>query len=139
MLRAVGRATVSDHAIIVVVGTSIAVGVYRCFEFVAIVLVTVTAMLDAAMRAAAGLSTVAAAVGAAVGTAAVTSVRGCNMRSAQTKHDCERENCNRFSDVHDLVLLVECVNGFSATRRSISHHRMIYNFLCRTLFYIITC
>jgi hypothetical protein len=92
MLRAVGRATVSDLAIIVVVGASLAVGVYRCFEFVAI-----------------GVMVIAIAVGAAavtaVTSAAVTSVRGCNMRSAQTKHDCERENCNRLYDFHDLLLL----------------------------------
>jgi hypothetical protein len=86
MLRAVGRATVSDLAIIVVVGASLAVGVYWCFEFVAIVLVSVTAKLVTAMRATAVLAAVAAA---AVGAAAAVTMRGCNMRSAQTKHDCE--------------------------------------------------
>jgi hypothetical protein len=47
----------------------------------------VTAMLKAAMRAATAFSAVAAAVGVAM--------RGRELRSAQTKHDCQRKNRNR--------------------------------------------
>jgi hypothetical protein len=100
MLRAVGRATVSDLAIIVVVGASLAVGVYRCFEFVAIGVMVIAIAVGAA-----AVTSVGTAAVTAVTSAAVTSVRGCNMRSAQTKHDCERENCNRLYDFHDLLLL----------------------------------
>jgi hypothetical protein len=75
MLRAVGRATVSDHAIMVVVGASLAVGIYRRLEFVAIVLVMVTAMLEAAMRA--------ATMPAAVMATAAMAVTGLGARQCQ--------------------------------------------------------
>jgi hypothetical protein len=97
MLRAVGRATVADLVAIDVVGASLAVGIYRRLKFAAIVLVMVTAMLEAAMRAAAGMSTVAAAVG--------VPMCGRELHPAQTKHDCKRKNRNRSYDVHDLLLL----------------------------------
>ncbi len=81
MFLTVAWATMSNLATMVMVDASIAIGVYWRLEFVAIIMVIVTAM-----------------------SAAAVSVRGGELRSAQTKHDCERKNCNRFYDVHDLLL-----------------------------------
>jgi hypothetical protein len=87
MLRAVGRATVADLVTIDVVGASLAVGVYRLFSNVAVVMAF-------AMRA------------VVFSTVAVT-MRGCELRPAQTKHDCERKNRYRLPNLHELSLPVE--------------------------------
>jgi hypothetical protein len=91
---------VADLVIMDVEDASGAVGVYRRSEFAAIVMVVVSAMMVAA---AVGVTAAVMATTAA----AVTAMRGCELRSAQTKRDCERKNRNRFSDVHDDHLLLD--------------------------------
>jgi hypothetical protein len=88
----------ADLAIIVVVDASLAVGVQRRCDIAALVIV---------MEAfgAAVCTTMLVASTTTMSAAAVASVRGCNICSAQTKHDCERKNRNRSYDVHDLLLL----------------------------------
>ena len=82
MLRAVGRATVADHAIMVVVDASITVGVNRRSDITALVIVMV------AFEAAVGATMLVATT--TTMSAAAVAVRGGELRSAQTKHDCER-------------------------------------------------
>jgi hypothetical protein len=77
----------ADLAIIVVVDASLAVGVQRRCDIAALVMVMV-AGAEAAMRAAAVVFTVAATMG--------TTMRGRELRSAQTKHDCQRKNRYRL-------------------------------------------
>jgi len=98
MLRAVGRATVADLVTIDVVGASLAVGVYWRLEFAAIAMAF-------AMRA------------AVFSTVAVT-MRGCELRPAQTKHDCERKNRYRLSNLHELSLPVEHASVSDLARKA---------------------
>jgi hypothetical protein len=121
LLAVAGSATVAETAIMVVIDAPVAVGVYRRCNITTLMMEVRTMMAIVATKP--GMS---AMFGMATGTAAAMNAMRVSVTcSAQTKHNCERENRNSLSEFHDLFLLVEHVNDFSPARWPMNRHPML--------------